>query len=186
MTHGGAGNAAGDAGRLSADRPKVPIRAALVEIAPAVRRYLFTMCGDWHEASDLAQEAMLKAWRSRERFDGRADVRTWAFAIARNNYLDHRRKRSRRPREEAIAADHVADRPGPAEGASQNELFDAVGAAVARLPQAQREVVALRAGQALTFRQIADVLGIPVTTAKSRMQYALGKLADELKAFGPE
>jgi RNA polymerase sigma-70 factor (ECF subfamily) len=186
VTHGGVGNAAGDAGRLSADRPEIPIRAALVDIAPAVRRYLFTMCGDWHEASDLAQEAMLKAWRSRERFDGRADVRTWAFAIARNNYLDHHRKRSRRPKEEAIVADRVSDRPGPAEDASKNEWLDAVGAAVSKLPQAQRDVVALRAGQALTFRQIAEVLGIPVTTAKSRMQYALGKLADELEAFGPE
>lgn len=166
------------------------VRAGLCEAAPAVRRFLFGMCGDWHEAEDMTQQALLKAWQNRSRFDGRAEVRTWLFAIARNHWRDRlRRARGRPP---ASAGPPVEDRalaanaPSPQAAAARAELAAAVQAAVQRLPAEQREALALRESRGLTFRQIGELLGVSAPTVKSRVRYALMKLARELKAFAPE
>ena len=176
-----------DPPRLGA-RDDESLRAALGEAGRAVRRYLFGLCGDWHEAEDLAQEALLRAWRKRHSFDGRAGVRTWIFAIARNHWLDRLRRRRLRPQEEPM------DQPLPATDsqlpppviAQRAELAAAIGEAVARLPTEQREALALRESGGLTFSQIGHLLGVPSATVKSRVRYALMKLADELKPFRRE
>ena len=70
----------GPAGLVSPSAgPEETVRAAIVGTSQAVRRYLFGMCGDWHEAQDLAQEALLKAWEKRGSFAGRACAKTWIF-----------------------------------------------------------------------------------------------------------
>jgi RNA polymerase sigma-70 factor (ECF subfamily) len=164
------------------------LRAALGEAGRAVRRYLFGLCGDWHEAEDLAQEALLRAWTNRHGFDGRAGVRTWIFAIARNHWLDRLRRRRLRPREEPMDQPLPAtdSQPPPPVIAQRAELAAAVGEAVARLPTEQREALALRESGGLTFSQIGHLLGVPSATVKSRVRYALMKLADELKPFRRE
>ncbi len=57
-------------------RDEGSLRRAMSDVGPAVRRYLFGMCGDWAAAEDMAQEALLKAWKSRHHFDGRAKAKT--------------------------------------------------------------------------------------------------------------
>ena len=164
------------------------MRAALVNAAPAVRRYLFGMCGRWHEAEDIAQEALLKAWARRESFDGRADPRTWIFTIARNHWLDCLRRRRVRPKEEHMN-DQLApagSMPGPSAIAERGELGAVVRRAVQKLPAEQREALAMRESEGLTFRQIGQALGVPTATVKSRVRYALTKLADELEPFRRE
>ena len=92
-----ASQARGGAGLAPRASGAESMREALTETAPGVRRYLFGLCGDWDEAEDIAQEALLRAWKNRERFDGRSEVATWVFSIARNHWIDRlRRKRSRR------------------------------------------------------------------------------------------
>jgi len=162
-------------------------RADLVETAPAVRRFLFGLCGDWDRSADLSQQALLAAWRKRDSFDGRAAVRTWVFAIARNHWLTDLRQQARRPREEAVNESiHLDSAAGPASSASRGELAEAVARALARLPGDQREALALRDSAGLTFAEAAAVLGVPVATAKSRVRYALAKLALELESFREE
>ncbi len=164
------------------------LRAALDEAGPAVRRYLFGLCGDWDQAEDMAQEALLKAWRGRARFAGRANVRTWVFTIARNHWLDQLRRRRVRPREELMteAPIHASTEPAPPTAAHRGELAEAIERAVADLPEPQREALALRESEGLTFGQIGEVLGVPAATAKSRVRYALLRLADTLAPYGPE
>ena len=164
------------------------MRAAVSDTGPAVRRFMFGMCGDWHVAEDLAQESLLKAWRSRANFDGRANVRTWVFAIARNAWLDYLRRRRVRGVEEtmdqAIATASTA--PCPVASASGREFATQMELALARLPAEQREALAMRESDGLTFPEIARLLELPIATVKSRVRYALAKLANELRAFAPE
>ena len=163
------------------------VRAALDEAAVSVRRYIFGMCGDWHEAEDVASEAMLKAWEKRASFDGKANAKTWIFTIARNHWLDRLRRKRRRPREETLNEQYqAAISASPPLSAHRSELAVAVAGALESLPDEQREALSLRESEGLTFVRIAEVLEIPVATAKSRVRYALLKLADELKPFSPE
>ena len=164
------------------------MRAAVSDAGGAVRRFLFGMCGDWHVAEDLAQESLLKAWRSRASFDGRANVRTWVFAIARNAWIDYLRRRRVRGAEETMdrAAATASTAPGPVASASRREFSTRMELALARLPSGQREALAMRESEGLTFSQIARLLELPVATVKSRVRYALTKLANELRAFAPE
>lgn len=164
------------------------LRAELAEVGPAVRRFLFGMCRDWDRAEDLAQETLLKAWRGRAGFDGRAEVRTWVFRIARNHWLDQLRRGRVRPKVETMGEQtaYASPEPSPVGRAVRGELAEAIERAIATLPETQREALAMRESEGLTFAQIGEVLGIPAATAKSRVRYALGKLADELASFGPE
>lgn len=60
--------------------------------------YCYRMTGSYDESEDLVQETFLKAWRSREAYEGRASVRTWLYRIATNTCLDHLRRHQRTPR----------------------------------------------------------------------------------------
>jgi len=137
------------------------LRRALGDAGPAVRRYIFGLCGNWHEAEDTAQEALLKAWRNRASFDGRAQVQTWLFTIARNHWLDRLRRRRVRPREEGMSEGMttISPQPAPPAVAHRGELAEAVDRAMASLPPEQREALALRESKGMTFAQIAGMLG---------------------------
>ncbi|MBI5725515.1 MAG: sigma-70 family RNA polymerase sigma factor [Planctomycetes bacterium] len=170
-----------------AGRDEERVWAGLAETAPAVRRYLFGLCGDWHQSEDLSHEALLKAWQNRHSFDGRASLKTWVFTIARNEWLTGLRQKARRPQEEALNESlHIGTDATPDAAAFRGELADAVAKALDRLPGEQREVLALRESGGLTFEQMAGVLGLPVGTIKSRVRYALLKLAEELEPFRKE
>ena len=164
------------------------LRAAVSDTGGAVRRFLFGMCGDWHVAEDLAQESLLKAWRSRASFNGRANVRTWVFAIARNAWIDHLRRQRTRGVEETMdqALAIASTAPGPVASASGREFTAQMALALTSLPPEQREALAMRESDGLTFIEIARLLDLPVATVKSRVRYALTKLANELRAFAPE
>ena len=119
----------------------------------------------------------------------RTGIAPEGLAEARQLRRARRRGHLDLPHREKPLAGLPAKASRPADG-TDHEDRDArkpvAGPALGTLPAAQREALALRESEGLTFRQIADLLKVPAATVKSRVRYALIKLADELKAFRPE
>jgi RNA polymerase sigma-70 factor (ECF subfamily) len=141
------------------------------------------------DAEDVVQDAFVRFWRSRERGgdDNRepvSDAVAYLYACVKHAALDHLRGGRRRlRREEAVAsarAEMQWDEPlltGPLEQEERRQLIEA---ALARLPEPQREVLVLKVWAGLSFPQIARALEIPSDTAASRYRYAVGKLREQL------
>jgi RNA polymerase sigma-70 factor (ECF subfamily) len=153
---------------------------------------IFRMLGDYEEATDLTQQTFLKAYMSLDRFGGRSSFYTWLYRIGVNATLDERKKRSRRPG----FTDHVvavtADRDGrrtsnstrtndPAEKALVQERRRRVTNAIAALDDLHRSVIVLRDIEGMDYDEIAEVLGCPRGTVKSRLHRARCVLRDKLK-----
>jgi RNA polymerase sigma-70 factor (ECF subfamily) len=150
--------------------------------------FLLRLTGDRGRAEDLCQEAFLKAVRASGGWEPRARVQTWLYAIARNLAVDEARRQAFRRAEPldgpgAGAAARSED-PPPDDAAGAALLRPKLEAALAALPDEQREVFLLREYAGLRFHEIAEVTGTPENTVKSRMRYALEGLRERLAALG--
>jgi RNA polymerase sigma-70 factor (ECF subfamily) len=148
--------------------------------------FLLRLTGDRGRAEDLCQETFLRVVRAAEEWQPRALFRTWLFAVARNQAQDEaRRKAFRRTEPQAEPAGGAASGdPGPEEAAAGALLRPKLEAALASLPEEQREVFVLREHAGLRFPEIAEVTGVPENTVKSRMRYALEALRERLLELG--
>ena len=136
--------------------------------------------GTSRDADDAAQEAMISIVRGLRSFDGRAAFTTWLYRIATNAALDEVRKRNRRP-----ALHVVEDRPEEADPSAHRQVDSvadrlAIDEAVAGLPEDFRAAVVLRDVCDLDYGEIADVLGVPIGTVKSRIARGRGHLVKAL------
>jgi RNA polymerase sigma-70 factor (ECF subfamily) len=144
--------------------------------------YLLRLAGDRMTAEEILQDTMLAVWRSAGAFEGRAKVSTWLFGVARRQA--HNRLRGR-PGPEPVGGDlpERADQSaGPEELAIAAAGGTPVAAAVDRLPEHHRDVIALVFVAGLPLADVADVLGIPVGTVKSRLYPARAAIAAALIA----
>ena len=154
-----------------------------------IRGAAFRFLGSEEEARDVAQEAFLKAYRSLSGFKREARFSSWLYQIATNLCRDRLRRRKTRATvslEELEEAGPVMVETGP--GAHDQllalDLARAVRDAVESLPEEQREVVILKEYQDLTFLEIAQALGVPVSTVKTRLYRGLGQLRRRLEREG--
>ena len=160
--------------------PEEPALAAVfAEVAPGLTSRLFLVLGNWEDARDAAQTAVLRCWRSRDRLGAVRDVRAWLFRIAYNVAYDLRRQaRVRR----AVSLDALEDTiPVPTEAAAEEEAvsrerLDLLRAALDDLRPAEREVFVLRQQAGLTYEEIAADRARPVGTVKTLMRRAVRKL----------
>jgi RNA polymerase sigma-70 factor (ECF subfamily) len=149
--------------------------------------FLLRLTGDRGRAEDLCQDALLKAVRASAEWEPRARVQTWLYAIARNLAVDEARRQAFRradPLDEGPAAAAASDDPAPDRAADAALLRPKLEAALAALPEEQREVFLLREYAGLRFHEIAEVTATPENTVKSRMRYALEGLRERLAALG--
>lgn len=141
------------------------------------------IAGASRDADDAAQEAMIRIVRSLDRFDGRSAFGTWAYRIATNTALDELRKRTRRPHLRVMADDAPSAEPvDPLADRTVEAVEDRleIDAALAALPEEFRVPVVMRDVGDLDYSEIADALGIPIGTVKSRIARGRRLLVDRL------
>src|SRR6185295_13307819 len=124
-------------------------------------------------AEDLAQETFLKAFANLERFAAGSNFGAWLFRIGHNNYANYCRSAGRR---QALPEDLPDPDPDPAALAENEESLATLTKALHRLPPEYRAALLLRAESGMSFRQIAEVLGLSEETARWRVFKARKKL----------
>ncbi len=153
-------------------------RHASVALATALR-----VVGKRDEAEDVVQDAFVAVWQKIDRYDAaRGSLRGWIMTIVRNRAID--RVRARRTSVDIDDADErslLRTGPNPTwedtlSRASSNE----VRAAMAALPDDQRRAVEMAYFEGYTYREVAQLTGVPVGTANGRLRLALAKLRDAL------
>lgn len=157
--------------------------ALLREFQGPIHAYLRRLCASEADAADLAQVTFVKVWRSLDRFQGASSVSTWVHRIAYCSYIDWRRRcRPDDSRDDAWWNHLPAAGPAPSEQASDLDAARKIHAAVARLPEEERQAVHLHYYQNLTLAESAEVMALPLSTLKYRLRGALDRLRRDLPA----
>jgi RNA polymerase sigma-70 factor (ECF subfamily) len=148
----------------------------------AVYRFAMRLTGgNRSEADDLTQETFLRAYRHWDTYERGTSARSWLFTIARNAFLRGRERQTRRPETLETDLDYAVEALGAAElyhelaeADPERQFFDSfideeIKAAVEALPEEFREAVVLSDVEGLNYAEIAEVLGVPLGTVKSRL-----------------
>jgi RNA polymerase sigma-70 factor, ECF subfamily len=147
--------------------------------ARAVLGLALRRLGDRGRAEDAAQEAFVAIWRSARTYDPhRGRGAPWIYAVARNAITDGLR---RTPEPPAELPDGPGNDPDPADRAEASWTAWQVHRALEGLPAHERPVIELAYWRGLSQREIAEALGIPLGTVKTRRRSALSRLADALE-----
>ena len=180
--------------RSIVERDAGAFEALCARYGEPLRRHLLRMLRDADPADDLLQETLLRAWTHAGQWDGRGAVRAWLFRIATNLALNYVRALRRRPQQPLVLppdpseADEEPAIPGwmvdtvslgPGEALELAERRDLLRRLVARLPEEKREVLRLIHDAEMEIAEVAQALGIPPGTVKSRLHYATQRLARE-------
>jgi RNA polymerase sigma-70 factor (ECF subfamily) len=155
------------------------------------------LLGDSEEARDVAQDVFLQVYRTLGRFEGRSSLKTWIYRIVVNHCHNRRRLWSRRARgasrpiDELTATDEAklsaeTGASSPYEQVRLAERAARVQAALLALPFRHRAVVVLRDVEGLSCEAVAEALGLPVGTVKSRLSRARETLRRRLVGTLPE
>jgi len=165
--------------------------AALTEVYDQFGSYVFGLAarviGDRRAAEDVTQDVFLSVWERPEVFDPeRGRLRTFVGTLAHRRAIDYVRREEARRRRSARDAAGALTVPDVDEMAMAIVTAEQVRAEVERLPADQREAIELAYFGGRTYRQVAEELGIPEGTAKSRMRLGLRLVADALAAQGLE
>jgi RNA polymerase sigma factor (sigma-70 family) len=154
---------------LYANGDPVAARLLTQRLAPRVFAYAMRVLGDRAEAEDITQEGLLRLWRIAPDWrQGEAQVTTWLYRVATNLATDRLRARKRR---QADTLDDVPepgdDRPDVVTGLIEADRMAALQAALASLPDRQRQAVVLRHIEGMTNPEIAQILEIGVEAVES-------------------
>jgi RNA polymerase sigma factor (sigma-70 family) len=164
---------------------------ALTEIYDQFGSYVYGLAarviGDRRAAEDITQDVFLSMWERPEAFEpDRGRLRTFVGTLAHRRAIDFVRREEARRRRSARDAAAMLPIPDVDELAMAIVTAEHVRAEVERLPAEQREAIELAYFGGRTYRQVAEELGIPEGTAKSRMRLGLRRIADALGAIGVE
>jgi len=175
---GGSAAAPREAEREAIEACRRGEREAFDRLVERYQRDVYRLCyryvNDHEDASDLAQEVFIKAWRAIGRFRGESAFSTWLYRIAVNACLNFRALR--RPVTQELPETLADPVPLAAQRVEREDEARRVRAAVRRLPEKQRATLILKIYHELTHEEVAEILGTTVGTVKSSLFHALGNL----------
>ncbi|MGD8791916.1 MAG: sigma-70 family RNA polymerase sigma factor [Anaerolineae bacterium] len=167
---------------------------ALGELYDRYSRLVFSLAinsvGNPATAEEITQDVFLRVWQRASQYRAdRGKVSTWLTGITRHRAIDQLRRRGSRPEQHSVAWADVSPGAEPAvDGPEQSVALtmerERVRAAMAQLPEEQRQVLALAYFQGLTQSQMAQVLGLPLGTVKTRIRLGMKKLREMLSEDG--
>src|SRR5215510_10407739 len=150
-----------------------------------IYRLTLRMLGRDEEAKDATQETFLSAYRNLGKFRGEAKFSSWIYRIALNICNTKLRGRTKNvvsieEQQENIGFEVIADSQDLAEGIQRQQVARHVRRALQGLPADMRQVIVMKEYEGLKFSEIADILGIPLSTVKTRMYTGLAELRKRL------
>jgi RNA polymerase sigma factor (sigma-70 family) len=148
---------------------------------PMIRAFLLKSMGsgaDRSEAEEITQEVLIKVWNKAASFNpAKASVNTWIFTIARNTRIDFIRRNERNSRDIDVEDIwHEADSPEPLVDLQQRRAEQVIRQAMATLPDEQVQVLYKAFMEGKSHNEVAEELGLPLGTVKSRIRLALSKM----------
>ena len=177
--------------RTTRDRLIAGEEAALTEIYAQFASFVYGLAlrviGDARAAEDVAQDVFVGVWERPDAFDpDRGSLRTWLGTLAHRRAVDHVRREEARRRRAIKDASRPDTTPDVEEMAMALVTAERVRSALVTLPDDQRRAIHLAYFGGKTYRQVAQVLGIPEGTAKSRLRLGLRRIADALEHESPD
>jgi RNA polymerase sigma-70 factor (ECF subfamily) len=161
------------AGELSA------LQGLMVRYEKGLYNFLARCTGDRHLAEDLFQDTFLRVVEKRESFDPGRGFRSWLFSISANLARDACRRRKVRSRDLEAGGERLA-RPEPVRPdveAERREEMEIARVTLDKLPEDAKAMVLMHFCEGLRYREVAEIIGVPVGTVKSRIHWAVEKLA---------
>jgi RNA polymerase sigma-70 factor, ECF subfamily len=146
-------------------------------------RVAYRLLNHEDDALDAVQDGFINALRNAINFRGQSSFKTWLLRVVANAALDLGRQRKRQENRftnETVELDHSVEALHPSEGIFFEDLMTRLNAALEKLPQAQRETFVLHVDGELSYREVAEVLGVSIGTVMSRLFYARQRLKDFL------
>jgi len=172
-------------GRI-ADGDRLAMQVLYARYHVRVFRFIVRLVRDEATAEDLISEVFLDVWRQAGRFEGRSTVSTWMLAIARFKAISALRRRSDEELSEEAAGAIEDPSDDPATALEKKDKSAIIRKCLMGLSAEHREVVDLVYYHEKSVEEVAEIVGIPANTVKTRMFYARKRLSELLKAGGIE
>jgi RNA polymerase sigma-70 factor (ECF subfamily) len=151
-----------------------------------VYRFVLRLVRDEWKAEDLISEVFLDVWRQADRFEGRSTVSTWLLAIARFKALSALRRKPDEELDDESAAAIEDDADDPEVALAKKDRSAVIRKCLTGLSAEHREIIDLVYYHEKSVEEVAEIVGIPQNTVKTRMFYARKKLGEMLQAAGME
>ena len=146
-----------------------PFEDQLASLLPRLRRFAHALSRNPADADDLTQSTIERALRSKSQWQPGTRLDSWAYRIMRNLWIDTTRARSRKNAREAPEEEGLSVGEDPREAIDAAVDMKRIMATMSRLPDEQREVVALILVEGFGYREVSEMLGLPIGTVSSRL-----------------